>query len=1190
MLMSFAPSRLATSRPHTDSCITGDTPPPPNLPAAIPIFAPAPQPNSFYPTPPASPDLDISPACLPSIGDIGFAISTGLYTPPADVKDIDCLPSPPLVVPAIRAIPVRQLDSFETDFGDEDSEIEEEDLSDLLENPSDSTDICETKDSPATAQEASEIDPKVSLGQTLRPSTSRSSFGPLPIPLLLNTDHDLPYASTFRLVSPNSLLSSLGGNRILLLDASQSVWDRMPYSAASASASAQGLADHDEETVENLIGGEREENDSGLHLSLRSKKSRGKISPIFVHPPTPEREVPPNGDILTAASIPVNSIAIGGSSSTEIPSLPDEPVASGSTSRSSGSIQVLPEVRSPPRRGVALAADSLMLTRGRNRRPKLFGFTEISDSSSSANSSRQASPERDTTPTPTQKPVIGGTLPTMPTLPLPKPSPPSKLTRANSETALPTIGSPSFLPPRAKRVNGLKLDFAGIIPVVSKDDTRSAIIPSPYSTRLIRKKSGEILKPALKYAGPLGPNGTPLKHSPDEVFIEDSPRPRFESKSLPATPSCPKYVHFDTQLERVKLFLQDQKPQVVSRDGSPTAEYTTSEGEEYPFPSTDEEDGPMRKVLQIKLPNFPTSHPPDAELYLESLFLEDDRRSLKGIIMCKNLSFQKWVAARFTLDFWQTTSEVTAQHKETVRGGTHDRFTFVIKLHDVLSRISEKTLFIALRYHTAGKEIWDSNGGQNYQVLFEKVPAGIATLSPKRANSVIQPGMGKAIGGRTSQWSVTGGKEDDRLADLRAKLNHLTGGDPDNSPPQASPVRNGDHRNMMSFASAVSPSNSPRGMKSDGEFRPELPSAGHGLAARYDFGAALKTTRRHSPSIRNNAELPDVKTGLLSFGGSKSHNGHAATEFYSPRFSPNNLPDTLPAANDLLFSPVTPNSSYLSTPDSVALNSATLPSTGSTASESSPPSDHTPTAELKRTSPSKSPVQSSEVKDVPRHVEHVASARAALASPPQQRPPITKGRSAPAGSILNGTAVANQSPASPPVAKTTISPRWSPTSKADRNLNLASYSSFIEQFCWGGAPVSPSDVPRRASSTSDLQSYFHDQSSSSYPSMHMDGVQDINGSPESLASYHTTFTSLNDARNQSNDSPLSMKSFSSFGTPKSYASIPSHHRSSSFNGTHTEGRSQTRRLPSSPSAQHEETDSLLFNGREMGMGRTPVAC
>ena len=594
-------------------------------------------------------------------------------------------------------------------------------------------------------------------------------------------------------------------------------------------------------------------------------------------------------------------------------------------------IQVLPEVRSPPRHTLEMTNDSLRLAHQRSsRRPRVFAFTEIPDSSSSsAASSRATSPERSSYLQHTQEAPASMSMG-------PASSAPGNImprrqtyTRAQSDTNLPSyrnkdqalspLSTSSFAAPSlrvtpperapsyngaitmsSKRSTGLKLDFTGITPIGSSSSSNgpsSAAIPSPYSAKLIRKKSGEILRPALKYVGPLAANGTPLEAPPrpDEI---DSPstRTRFASKSLPVTPSCPKYVHFDTVLERIKLFRNEQKPSVVSRSGSPTGgDYTTSEGEEYPFPSTDEEgpDKRERKVLQINLPNFPTSHPPDADLFLESLFLDDDRKSLKGVVQVRNMAFQKWVAVRFTLDWWQTTSEVTATHKDSVKGGSYDRFQFVIKLQDLLANIETKTLFLAIRYNTDGREIWDANGGSNYQVQFEKsYPQQSSRLVPKRNQASIQPGMGKAIGGRTSQWSVTSGQADDRLADLRHRLGQLEAGDHLNNQPLLSP--NSSRHNSFSpqrkYTSLDPATGSPRRSVSafDARSNGDLP-AGNGLAARYDMNSSLKQARRNSISPnKGNIDLPEVRTGLLQFGqnGSSSpatERGRPSMDFYSPR-------------------------------------------------------------------------------------------------------------------------------------------------------------------------------------------------------------------------------------------------------------------------------------------------------------------
>ena len=795
------------------------------------------------------------------------------------------------------------------------------------------------------------------------------------------------------------------------------------------------------------------------------RRSQDRIRSIFVHPPTPERDDPPPVDHKAS---PFASVASGSRTPSPQGSPKASPALTAATvppfrhpspqSRSSRvlpvPLQVLPEVRSPPRRALAMAQDSVQLTQKRSRRPKLFAFTELSDSSgSSANSSaansRQTSPERSvlaliiSTPGSTSSTSSSKTV--TPSVSTPDILPRRHPIRTRSETSLNTVSSASSSlstaspssstihthVPQRRREIGLKLDFTGIIPVQASETARAAVVAMPYSSKLIRKKSGEILKPALKYGGPLGPNGTPLT-TPEKNADSAAPRARFESKSLPATPCCPKYVHFDAQLERVKLFLHDQKPQVVSRDGSPTVEHNTSEGEEYPFPSTDDERD-ERKVLQIKLPNFPTSHAPDTDLYIESLFLDDERKALRGIIMCKNMSFQKWVAARFTLDWWQTTSEVTATHKDSVKGGVYDRFSFNIKLDDILSRIEEMTMFLAIRYNTDGREIWDSNAGQNYKVLFEKVAAVQPVTSPKRSKPAIQPGMGKAVGGRTSQWSVTTGNADDRLADLRAKLSCLTADDMGSSPPQVSPGR---ERNTFGLSPSRRPNNggslsgSPHGLFSsvDGQ-RSDLSSAGPALAARYDFGTALKTTRdirRTSPkSVKG--ELPEMQTGLLQYG--KVNSGHAATDFYSPRFTPSSLPETGGASHDYIFSP--PVDSPTPLPTSAALPVSSLSVQG----PALPPQEieeETPTP-----TPTPTPTTAPPVR--PGLTRAVTSPATLDNTFPRDSPPSLD---TPTGSVTDTPSESPQSPAGISL------PRWSPTSKSDKitdNFGIASYASFIEQ-------------------------------------------------------------------------------------------------------------------------------------------------
>ena len=831
-----------------------------------------------------------------------------------------------------------------------------------------------------------------------------------------------------------------------------------------------------------------------------------------MHPPTPDREVPPAAPPPTNyhAKLPFRLERV--SSASAIPTLPSQPMSS----------QVLPEVRSPPRNVLSMAADSLQITHRRGRRPRLFGFTELGDSSGSSanssrnnsrNNSRDNSPERPHSPLSLAFPPSGQEKPILerrnsPTKsrgtsspshhvhydsssfqthhtqhdissthhhhtyrpePARAPSdgvlPRRPAVRARSDMHLKTLQHHA---PRSRRENGLKLDFSGIIQIPPPQEVQSAIIPSPYSAQLIRKKSGEILKPALKYAGPLAANGTPL-NAPDyesgSSRSESQERPRFESKSCPTTPSCPKYVHFDAHLERVKVFRGDQKPQVVSRDGSPTEYHTTSasEGEEFPFPSTDEDERDKR-VLQIKLPNFNTNPPADSDLYLESLFLDDDRKTLKGMIMCKNFAFQKWVAVRFTFDWWQTTSEVTATFKDSVKAGKYDRFSFTIKLQDLLAKIEEKSLFLAIRYNSDGKELWDSNGGQNYQVTFERTNSvRQKKLTAARATPSIQPGMGKAVGGRTSQWTVAGG-QDDRLADLRAKLERMSADDaisPPGSPGGAkllSPAR----RNGSSNGDSIAISSPRKGsLALETNAMPDLPAAGSGLATRYNFGAAFKNERRNSnspsPSPRP-ADLPDLRTGLISFG-QRLGAGHASNEFYSPRFSPNTLPDSPLPATDGFFSP---NSRPVTTFSPHTMPAETVPSVPPpSAAKLSLPQVHVqgpspPPDEDFEPTPTSAPKQ---LDNVPVLTSTMPASEMATATEIKMPTPVLPQNgsaiglidgleTSPAPSLETSGSVTDtpsESPKSPP--DETL-PRWSPTSRVERQksgISLASYSSLVEQ-------------------------------------------------------------------------------------------------------------------------------------------------
>lgn len=223
-------------------------------------------------------------------------------------------------------------------------------------------------------------------------------------------------------------------------------------------------------------------------------------------------------------------------------------------------------------------------------------------------------------------------------------------------------------------------------------------------TRSIRNKSGQLIKPSLKHAKlpslsiPTGTGGGVVQ-------------------SEPTTPTLSKAVHFDVKLEHVKLFLSKQKPVAVSRDRDPA---TDTSGTESDFPSfvRGPPDNSTEKQIELQIRNMPSIPPKDADVIMQGFTLSQSDKSITGRVRVRNIAYEKWVAARFTLDLWQTTSEVTAHYVESVDDGMFDIFIFTIRLHDMWSRIEEKTMFIALRYTTAGRQFWDNNNGANYMLKF----------------------------------------------------------------------------------------------------------------------------------------------------------------------------------------------------------------------------------------------------------------------------------------------------------------------------------------------------------------------------------------------------------------------------------------------------------------------------------------
>ncbi|KAK8081281.1 hypothetical protein PG996_000062 [Apiospora saccharicola] len=195
--------------------------------------------------------------------------------------------------------------------------------------------------------------------------------------------------------------------------------------------------------------------------------------------------------------------------------------------------------------------------------------------------------------------------------------------------------------------------------------------------QMLRKKSGELVRPALRPAAARRPS------------------------SMPGTPTFSKAVHFDSHLEHVRHFLQVDRPLAVISNTNPPFEWEVVINN---FPV----ETPLRKALPIRV---------------ERIWMSPDQKSLIGSIAVANLAFQKSVVCRFTFDYWKTTSEVGAEYSHEIRPreteAGHDRFQFTIKLSD-FANLEAKTLYFCVRYNVNGREYWDNNNDLNFQIDFRK--------------------------------------------------------------------------------------------------------------------------------------------------------------------------------------------------------------------------------------------------------------------------------------------------------------------------------------------------------------------------------------------------------------------------------------------------------------------------------------
>ncbi|KAF2277788.1 uncharacterized protein EI97DRAFT_273185 [Westerdykella ornata] len=280
--------------------------------------------------------------------------------------------------------------------------------------------------------------------------------------------------------------------------------------------------------------------------------------------------------------------------------------------------------------------------------------------------------------------------------------------REETPDAVSIAAAPGALSPEARKISHsrssseIMLSAHGVHldpnPIQTSSENSDAEDELRIKPPLLRKKSGELVKPALR------------------------PASRRRPSSMPGTPTYHKAVHFNEDMEQVRHFLRLDKPIAVSAGSSPVDTYDSES--DYPWGY---DDGYRSSAVEweIKLANFPgdTFERRTAPVRVERLFLASDNKTLIGTVAVANIAYHKVVVARFTLDYWNTTSEVVAEYNQDVRkkqaSDGYDRFNFSIKLADQ-ANLETKKLLLCVRYNVNGQEYWDNNNHQNYQIDFVK--------------------------------------------------------------------------------------------------------------------------------------------------------------------------------------------------------------------------------------------------------------------------------------------------------------------------------------------------------------------------------------------------------------------------------------------------------------------------------------
>ncbi|KAL6451463.1 GAC1 Serine/threonine-protein phosphatase 1 regulatory subunit GAC1 [Candida maltosa Xu316] len=335
----------------------------------------------------------------------------------------------------------------------------------------------------------------------------------------------------------------------------------------------------------------------------------------------------------------------------------------------------------------------------------------------------------------------------------------------SSPSPQPTIIPSTTTTNQPKKINIPNYYVAPKVSIINNSipstDATSPTDYTPLPPSLVRKKSGELVKSSLKLPS---------------LLQRSLSTPQFTHKPAPSTPR--KSVRFASRLINVKMFDGCDSPMTVSSTNSPCHSPPSfdfepdflDEDDVYTFirkpktnstgfdwnwdkssssSSDDEEDEDaywstpkqfnsyrkfttssststitttMSKEYRLTSHNIPKLfNTKDSIVWLPSAYVlktDSGKTFLFGLVNVKNLSFEKNIFIKLTLNNWKTSIVFGGQSiisfVKSVDSNT-DQFKFKIALDDLVYDSTKVDLQLCIKYEVGGQEYWDNNFGNNYK-------------------------------------------------------------------------------------------------------------------------------------------------------------------------------------------------------------------------------------------------------------------------------------------------------------------------------------------------------------------------------------------------------------------------------------------------------------------------------------------